>query len=84
MAVCQGLLTRTGARTSHAAVVARQLGVVCLVDCADLAIDASRGRLRIGDSHLDDGDTITIDGADGCIYAGPCQLVEERPTSLTG
>ena len=39
--VCRGLLTSRGARTSHAAVVARQLGIVCLVNCGDLAVDVA-------------------------------------------
>ncbi len=82
LAVCRGLLTGTGARTSHAAVVARQLGIVCAVNCPDLAIDKGEQRLRIGSCSLHEGDVITIDGADGRIYAGACALVEERPVDL--
>ena len=47
--VCRGLLTATGARTSHVAVVARQLGMVCLVSCAGLDIDVMNVKLRRGD-----------------------------------
>lgn len=82
LAVCRGLLTATGARTSHAAVVARQLGVVCLVNCSELCIDADAHRLRIGDRQLAEGDTITIDGATGHIYRGSLELVEEHPATL--
>jgi pyruvate,orthophosphate dikinase len=82
LAVCRGLLAARGARTSHAAVVARQLGVVCLVNCPDLSIDLGAGRLRIGDCLFRDGDSITIDGAGGRIYAGVVPLVEDRPTEL--
>ena len=83
LAVCRGLLTSTGARTSHAAVVARQLGVVCLVNCADLDVAADSGR-GLQYRRLPSGrrDSITIDGTDGRIYAGACQVVEERPTDL--
>lgn len=82
LAVCRGLLTATGARTSHAAVVARQLGVVCVVGCRQLSIDLVARRLQIGDRPLEEGDTITIDGGDGHIYPGALQVVEERPTEL--
>ncbi|MBL8530006.1 MAG: pyruvate, phosphate dikinase, partial [Burkholderiales bacterium] len=48
IAACHGLLTAAGGRTSHAAVVARQLGKVCLVGCNDLAIDMAARQCRIG------------------------------------
>ncbi|WP_020659036.1 PEP/pyruvate-binding domain-containing protein [Amycolatopsis benzoatilytica] len=82
LAACGGLLTARGARTSHAAVVARQLGLVCLVNCADLVIDAKARTVRFGDLELREGDPITVDGGDGSIYAGALDLVEERPTDL--
>ena len=82
LAVCRGLLTATGARTSHAAVVARQLGVVCLVNCAELTAEPDNHRMRIGQGWLAEGDTITIDSSDGGIYHGDLQLTETRPTHL--
>ena len=82
LAACRGLLTATGARTCHAAVVARQLGIVCLVNCAELHIDTQARRLRIGEHQLDEDDTITIDGATGNIYTGALQIVEDHPTDL--
>lgn len=80
--VCAGLLTAAGARTSHAAVVARELGVACLVGCSRLVIDPVAGTLAIGDWHGRAGDFITIDGASGEIYPGALRLVEERPAEL--
>lgn len=82
LAVCRGLLTASGARTSHAAVVARQLGVVCLVNCTALSIDLPTRTLRIGSTQLGEHDTITVNGADGSIYPGALQLVQERPIDL--
>ncbi len=82
LAVCRGLLTGSGTRTSHAAVVARQLGVVCLVNCTELSIDPHARTLRIGGTQLGEHDTITVDGSDGYIYAGELQLVEEYPIDL--
>lgn len=65
-----GLLTQRGARTSHAAVVARQLGKVCLVACETLRIDLTARTLRLGELLLKEGDIITLDGNDGRLYAG--------------
>ena len=82
LAECQGFVTATGARTAHAAVVARQLGVTCLVDCRDLAIDAASATMDLAGRMLREGDLVTVDGSDGCIYEGALDLVEERPTEL--
>ncbi len=65
-----GLLTQRGARTSHAAVVARQLGKVCLVGCGAMQIDEAARTLRIGELTLHEGDLLTLDGNDGAVYAG--------------
>jgi pyruvate,orthophosphate dikinase len=82
LGVCRGLLTAAGSRTSHAAVVARQLGLVCLVNCADLSIDPPARHFRIGDCLLRESDGITIDGSDGLVYPGVLQVVERRPARL--
>jgi pyruvate, orthophosphate dikinase len=82
LAVCRGVLTATGSRTSHAAVVARQLGVVCLVNCADLSIDPTARRLRIGNHHFQEQDPITLDGSSGLIYPGLLRVTEDRPSDL--
>jgi len=74
-----GILTRTGARTSHAAVVARQLGKVCLVGCADLEINLDARSCRIGGKTLQEGDLLSLDGNDGGIYAGRLAVIAERP-----
>ncbi|NDP40853.1 MAG: pyruvate, phosphate dikinase, partial [Rhodoferax sp.] len=63
-------LTQRGARTAHAAVVARQLGKVCLVGCESLRIDLSARTVQIGKMTLHEGDVITLDGNDGAIYPG--------------
>ena len=70
-----GLLTQRGARTSHAAVVARQLGKVCLVGCDDLHIDTGARTIRLGERVINEGDVLTLDGNDGCIYAGAVAAV---------
>ncbi len=74
-----GILTATGGRTSHAAVVARQLGKVCLVSCRELEIDLERRGCRIGSKCFNEGDFVSIDGNDGGIYAGKLEVISERP-----
>jgi len=70
-----GLLTHRGARTSHAAVVARQMNRVCLVACDNLHIDEARRVVRLGDRDFDEGDLITLDGNEGLVYAGQVAAV---------
>lgn len=79
MAVAAGILTAAGGRTSHAAVVARQLGKVCLVGCRDLSVDLARRVCRLGERQLPEGAALTLDGASGCIYEGRLPVVRERP-----
>jgi pyruvate, orthophosphate dikinase len=74
-----GILTTFGGRTSHAAVIARQLGKVAVVGCADLHLDRQAGQCVLGTRHLHEGDVITIDGDTGLVYAGQVDAVAERP-----
>ncbi len=79
LASAGGILTELGGRTSHAAVVARQLGKVCLVGCAELSIDMARRSLAIGETKMGEGEIITLDGNDGAIYPGSVEVSIERP-----
>ena len=65
-----GILTARGGMTSHAAVVARGMGVPCVSGAGALRIDEKAGTLAIGPKKLAAGDVITIDGATGRVYAG--------------
>lgn len=80
--LAEGLLTRAGARTSHAAVVARQMGKVCLVGCAPLRIDQAARSVRLGDEELPEGAPISLDGNEGRVYAGIVRTVSEAPVEL--
>jgi pyruvate,orthophosphate dikinase len=77
-----GLLTQRGARTSHAAVVARQLGKTCLVGCADLCIDESARTIQVGATMLTEGELITLDGNEGVFYAGAVRVEIDYPEEL--
>ncbi len=79
LSAAAGLLTTLGGRTSHAAVVARQLGKPCLVGCTALSLDQTRHTCRIGSQTLSEGDIVTIDAEGGCVYQGPVAVVTERP-----
>jgi pyruvate,orthophosphate dikinase len=79
LAVAAGVVTTLGGRTSHAAVVARQLGKVCLVGCADVHVDEDGRACAIGARRLREGDVITLDGETGWLYDGPVPIVTERP-----
>ena len=77
-----GLLTQRGARTSHAAVVARQLGKVCLVGCTELQIDEATRTIKIGNTTLHEGDMLTLDGNEGALYALAVETEIEYPVEL--
>jgi pyruvate,orthophosphate dikinase len=79
MADVAGILTAAGSRTSHAAVVARQLGKVCLVGCEKLGIDIGRRICRIGTHEIAEGEAISLDGNTGAIYRGSLPVVRSRP-----
>ncbi len=81
VAVSEGLLTAAGGRTSHAAVVARELGKVCLVGCPDLRVDLERRSCTIAGRELAEGDTVCLDGNSGRVYAGALEVVEEIPAA---
>ena len=77
-AVAAGILTAIGGRTSHAAVVARQMGKVCLVGCRTLTIDADESGARLGVQTLRPGDWIALDGASGAITLGRRDIAVEE------
>lgn len=79
MALAAGILTASGGRTSHAAVVARQLGKVCLVACPGLDIDLERRYCVIGGMPLNEGDYLSLNGDTGQVYPGQLAQVTERP-----
>ena len=77
-----GLLTAKGARTSHAAVVARHMGKVCIVNCAGLEIDLSHNKCQLGGQVIREGDTISLDGNTGSVYLGVVSTTYETPQEL--
>jgi pyruvate,orthophosphate dikinase len=80
IALSAGVLTVRGNRTSHAAVVARQLGKACITGCTPLQLDSTRGVASFGDRFLAEGEMITIDANTGKVFAGLVEVVSEQPT----
>ena len=75
----RGVLTVAGSRTSHAAVVARQLDRVCLVGCEALRIDMEARLCTIAGRVFREGDLLTLDGRAGNVFAGVVEAVTEAP-----
>ena len=78
-AVAAGIVTAVGARTAHAALVARQMGKPCIVGCSNMTIDLAADRAQLADTTISGSDWITIDGDSGNIYPGRCETVVTRP-----
>ena len=70
MLAADGILTARGGVSSHAALVARQLGKVCVCGASALVIDTRRRTLAVGDVLLREGDAVSLDGGTGAVYAG--------------
>lgn len=70
------VLTERGGMTSHAAVIARGLGLPCIVGATGISIDARTRVLRVGTRLFHEGDVLTIDGTTGEVLAGAAKLLE--------
>ena len=79
MYVAQGILTATGGKTSHAAVVARGWGKCCIVGAEKLQIDSEAKKITVDGRVVREGDWITLDGGDGTVYTGEIALSRPQP-----
>jgi pyruvate,orthophosphate dikinase len=70
MIAAEGILTSRGGVSSHAALVARQMGKVCVAGAGALVIDYGKGTLTCGTTTLREGDAISINGSTGEVLAG--------------
>ncbi len=68
MLAARGVLTQHGGRTSHAAVVARQLGIPCVAGCEAIRIDLKNRRFTVGTRVIKEGDYISLAGSTGDVY----------------
>jgi pyruvate,orthophosphate dikinase len=79
MTVSEGILTARGGMTSHAALVARQMGKVCVVGCEALDIDYKARTITVDDKVVNEGDWLSIDGFTGEVIVG---RLETRPSEV--
>jgi len=70
MNAAEGILTARGGMTSHAALVARQMGRVCVAGCGDLLIDYAGHTMTVKGRELKEGDWVSIDGTTGEVIEG--------------
>lgn len=79
MIASEGILTSRGGVSSHAALVARQMGKVCVCGAHDIVIDYGAGKLCVGEKVFKEGDAISIDGTTGEVFAG---YLETAPSEV--
>ncbi len=70
MLVAEGILTQHGGATSHAAVVARQLGKPCVAGCEGLRISLKERQFEADGTVVKEGDTLSLDGGTGRVFLG--------------
>jgi pyruvate,orthophosphate dikinase len=76
MLAAVGILTSSGGRTSHAALVARQFGKPAVVGATEIDIDMVSRTLRVGPLTIREGEWLSIDGTSGAVYGGQVETVD--------
>jgi len=87
MLAAKGILTSEGGATSHAAVVARQFGVPCVVGAAAIRIDLDKRLMTVDGKVVKEGDWLSVDGTSGEVFLGKISTIaptlEEQTDLLT-
>ncbi len=87
MIASKGVLTSEGGATSHAAVVARQFGIPCVVGASDIKIDMEKRQMAVGETVVREGDWVSVDGTTGQVFVGKIPTIaptlEEQTELLT-
>ncbi|WRZ88870.1 pyruvate, phosphate dikinase [Streptomyces sp. NBC_01007] len=76
MIAAQAVLTSRGGKTSHAAVVARGMGTVCVCGAEELTVDSAARRFTVGDTVVEEGTVVSVDGSEGAVYLGAAPLAD--------
>jgi pyruvate,orthophosphate dikinase len=78
MLAAKGILTSEGGATSHAAVVARQFGVPCVVGASMIRIDLEKRQMEANDVVVKEGEWISVDGTTGQVFLGQIPTTEPK------
>ena len=84
MEAAEGILTARGGMTSHAALVARQMGKVCVAGCEALNIDYGARTMQVGEAILKQGDWLSLDGSTGEVMAGEIRTLPSEVLQVLG
>jgi pyruvate,orthophosphate dikinase len=84
MAVAKGILTARGGMTSHAAVVARGMGICCVAGAGDIAMDYKKGNFKVRGKTVKEGDWISLNGSTGAVYLDQVDTVDPKLTGPFG
>jgi pyruvate,orthophosphate dikinase len=84
MDVARGILTAKGGMTSHAAVVARQMGKTCVAGCDTIDVDETTNRFMVGGKVVREGDFISLNGTTGEVILGKAPLIAPAMTGAFG
>jgi pyruvate, orthophosphate dikinase len=76
MVASKGVLTSEGGATSHAAVVARQFGIPCIVGASAIKINLEKRQMAVGEMVVKEGDWISVDGTTGEVFIGKIPTIE--------
>ncbi|MEV5953128.1 pyruvate, phosphate dikinase [Streptomyces sp. NPDC051987] len=76
MIAARAVLTSRGGKTSHAAVVARGMGTVCVCGAEEIVVDTAARRFTVGDTVVEEGTVVSVDGSEGAVYLGAAPLVD--------
>ena len=82
MIAAEGILTAKGGVSSHAALVARQMGKVCVCGASGVEVDYHKKTVKAGGKTFKEGDYLSIDGTAGTVYGG--ELATEESEIITG
>jgi pyruvate,orthophosphate dikinase len=87
MLAAKGILTSEGGATSHAAVVARQFGVPCIVGASALRIDLEERKMEVDGKVVKEGEWVSLDGGSGEAFLGKLEMtspsLDEQTDLLT-
>ncbi len=84
MHAAEGILTARGGMTSHAAVVARGMGKCCVAGCGAIVVNAKEKKVSVGDTVINEGDWMSLNGSTGEVILGQAPLVAPSFTGNFG